>query len=69
MNAERGVLVVGSDPPSVHNAHNTAGGTSRRRAGVLYTNIFHGCVETDDKMLDISPMENNAPFMSVWGIA
>ena len=39
MNSYRGTLVGGSDPPSGHSVHNTAGGTRRAPAGVWHKTI------------------------------
>ena len=50
MKSERGALVRGSDPPSGHSVHKTAGDTWRAPARRLNTNTFgRGCAETGDK--------------------
>ena len=57
MKSEQGALVTGSDPPSRHSFHKTAGDTWRAPARRLIpTHSGAAVYKTDDKNLDSSPM-------------
>ena len=62
--SERGALVRGSDPPSGHSVHTTAGDTWRAPARRLIQNTFGRCCVKNrrQKILDPSPMAKNRPF-------
>ena len=58
MKSERGALVRGSDPPSGHSVHKTAGDTWRAPARHSDTNAFgRCCVENRRKNVEPSPQK------------
>ena len=68
MNSERGALVGGSDPPSDHSVHHTAGYFVAGAGQASDKKIFvHGCVENRRQKVSISPRwQTNIPFFQVW---
>ena len=57
MKSEQGVLETGSDPPSGHSVHTTAGDMWRALV----------CRKPSTKNLDPSPVAKNIYFRRVWG--
>ena len=67
INSERGALVRGSDPPSGHSVHNTAGNTWRAPARRLLQKIYvHGCVENSRPKISIPPRWQKIELVSGW---
>ena len=64
MKSERGALVRGSDPPSGHSGHKTAGDTWRAPTRRLTQALL--CGKQATKSLDPSPMAKNRPFFQIW---
>ena len=67
MKSERCALVTGSDPPSGHSVHDTAGDTWRASADVWYKHIRALiCRKQTTKIIDPSPMAKKYTFFEVW---
>ena len=65
--SEWGALVRGSDPPSGHSVHNTAGDRWRAPARrLLPKQLAGGVYKADDKNCRSSSMAKNSNFFQVW---
>ena len=63
MNSERGALVKGSDPPSGHSVHNTAGDTWRAQARrLIQEHLSTGVKKTDDQKISSLSDGKSRPF-------